>query len=245
MKVVIIQPSFLPWRGYFHLIQRSDIFVFYDDVQYDKHSWRNRNQIKTPNGPQWITVPVLTKNKFGQKINEIEINNSNKGWQRKILGSIFLNYKKAKFYDRYIPVVDNILSKEWPSLCALDVYATKKICEILGIKAQFFISSELNVSGDKISRLINICKKLGGTHYISGPSAKNYLKDTEEFTKNGIKLEFHDYNYPEYTQLYGKFEPAVSIIDLIFNCGDESPEYIWGNKLCAAPEIKPRAACEG
>lgn len=229
MKVVIIQPSFLPWRGYFHLIQRSDIFVFYDDVQYDKHSWRNRNIIKTNNGPQWITVPVLTKNKFGEKIDEIQINNASGGaWRRKIWNSIYHNYGKAKYFDKFSHFFADLFSKEWNKLCELDIYATIGICDMLGIKRNFYRSSELGISGEKIPRLINICKKFGANHYISGPTARDYISSDEEFVHSGIKLEFHNYDYPKYQQLYGNFISNVSIIDLLFNCGENAPDYIWG-----------------
>lgn len=229
MKIVIIQPNFLPWRGYFHLIQRSDIFIFYDDVQYDKHSWRNRNQIKTEKGLQWITIPVLTKNRFGQKINEVEIDNVvNKRWRKKICAAIFQNYKKAKCFNKFFPFFEELFSKDWEKLAELDIYTTIEICNMLGIKRKFYRSSELGISGDRVSRLINICKRFKGDHYISGPTAKGYIETDEEFVRNGIKLEFHHYDYPEYEQLYGTFEPNVSIIDLLFNCGERSPEYIWG-----------------
>ncbi len=229
MKIAIIQPSFLPWRGYFHLIQRSDIFVFYDDVQYDKDSWRNRNIIKTKNGPQWITVPVLKKNRFGQKINEVMINNIPEGaWQKKIWNAILMNYRKSRYFNKFAPFFEPIFSRSWEKLVDLDIFTTVSICDILGIKRNFFRSSELAVSGDRITRLVNICKKLNADHYISGPSAANYIKRDDEFTQNGIKLEFHNYGYSGYEQLYGEFLPQVSIIDLLFNCGKKSGDYIWG-----------------
>lgn len=231
MKIVIIQPSFLPWRGYFHLIKRSDIFVFYDDVQYDKNSWRNRNIIKTGNGSQWITVPVLAKNKFGQKINEAMINNCAGGiWRKKIWNAICYSYSKAEYFNEFLPFLKDIFSKEWHSLSELDIYAIIKICDLLGIKRKFYRSSELAVQGERVSRLVGICKKLGGTHYISGPSAKNYIMNDEDFTNNGIKLEFHNYDYPAYKQLYRDFIPNVSVIDLLFNCGKDSFRYIWNNE---------------
>lgn len=228
MKIVVIQPSFLPWRGYFHLIQRSDVFIFYDDVQYDKNSWRNRNQIKTNNGLQWITVPVLTKDRFGQKINEVQIDNiSNKGWNRKIWNAVYQNYKKAKYFDKYSSFFEDLLSREWKNLSELDIYATKGICDMLGIRRRFYCSSELGIAGDRVSRLVSICKKFKGDQYISGPSARDYIKSDGEFAKNGIKLEFHNYDYPKYEQLHGDFTPQVSIIDLLFNCGETSANYIW------------------
>lgn len=229
MKIVIIQPSFIPWRGYFHLIERSDIFVFYDDVQYDKHSWRNRNIIKAQTGAQWLTVPVLIKNRFGQKIKDVQIDNlSNPRWGKKIWHSIDINYRKAAYFKLYAPFFEELLSRTWESISELDMYSTVKICELLGIKRAFYRSSELEVAGDKIGRIVNICEKLKGTSYISGPSARSYIESDKEFKDRGIILEFHKYDYPEYPQLYGSFIPQVSIVDLLFNCGKDSYKYIWG-----------------
>jgi hypothetical protein len=228
MDIVIIQPNFLPWRGYFHLIQKSDIFVFYDDVQFDKNSWRNRNIIKTKQGKQWITVPVLQKNRFGQKINEVDIDNVNNGiWRKKIWSTIYHNYKQAKHFNKMSGFFEDLFSKGWNRLVDLNIYSTKAICDILGIRRKFYRSSELIITGDRISRLVNICRELGGKRYISGPSARDYIKSESEFLKNGIDLEFHQYVYPTYPQLHGHFIPDVSIVDLLFNCGKDSPAYIW------------------
>ena len=224
----IIQPSFLPWRGFFDIIHRSDIFVFLDDVQFDKHSWRNRNKIKTANGTQWVTVPVLVTGKFGQKILETKIRN-NISWKKKILNAIYYSYKKSTFFEEYFPTLEESLSREWDLIADLDIFLTEEIMKMLGIKTVTCRSSVLGITAiDKNERILQICQKAGISCYISGPSAKDYMNSTF-YKRNGITVEFMDYNYPSYQQLYRPFDPQVSIIDLLFNMGPEAPRYIWGH----------------
>ena len=226
--VGIIQPSFIPWRGYFHIIQQCDIFVFYNDVQFDKRSWRNRNIIKTAKGKNWITVPVLTKGRSSQKINETKINNKF-NWRKKILDSIYFSYKKAPFFDRYYDWLAEQINKPWEYISDLDIHLTHKIGDILGIKTRYIKSSELEILSQykKLERVLEVCKKLNATKYITGPKAKDYIRSDVPFRELGIELIYQEYNYPKYSQLYGNFEPNVSIIDLLFNNGDKSPEFIW------------------
>ena len=228
MRIVILQPSFLPWRGYFHQIYKADTFVFYDDVQYDKRGWRNRNKIKTPGGAEWLTVPVESGGKYLQLIKDAKIDNT-QDWRRKQLNAIQYNYHKAPFYNEYINFFNDIYSRNWDNICELDMYTTKEISKFLGINTRFIKSSEFASAGKKTDRLINICKHLGATHYLSGPAAQDYI-EKEKFENNNIVLEYQEYNYTEYPQVYGKFEPYVSIIDLLFNCGPESWKHIWGKK---------------
>jgi hypothetical protein len=221
-----IQPSYIPWKGYFHQIQKSDIFVFLDDVQYDKHSWRNRNKIKTSNGLIWLTVPVLTKKRFGQSIMEVQINNRN-NWRKKHLKAIHMNYIKAPFFNKHKEFLASVYEREWKLLVDLDIYLTVEISKLLGIKTNFIRASEMQLKQDKIHRLIDLCKILNIDTYLTGPLARNYLT-AEMFEKEGLKLEFQEYYYNEYPQLYGDFVHNVSIIDTLFNCGEEAGEYIWG-----------------
>ena len=227
MKGVILQPSFLPWRGFFDLIYRSDVFVFLDDVQYDKGSWRNRNRIKTAQGTSWITVPVKTTGKLGQKIKNTEISQTTP-WKKKILDSILFNYRKAPHFGAYFPSLSRVFEKEWNYLSDLDISLTKEIIGFLGLERKLVVSSHMEIeAGEKNERIINICRRLGIDHYITGPSTKAYV-DEKLFLKNEITLEYMTYYYPPYEQLYGKFEPQVSVIDLLFNKGDESHRFIWG-----------------
>lgn len=216
-KVAIHQPQYLPWPGYFNKILQCDIFVFLDDVQYKKNEWQNRNKIKSANGELWLTVPVHYK--FGQKINEVEIDNKI-FWRKDHLKSIKVNYQKTKFFKEFYPYVESLLSKEYKKLVEVNVESIKMLMDYLGIKKEIVFSSQLQVEGEKTKRLVNICKKLSCDVYISGIGAKDYL-DISEFEKNNIKVVFQNYTVPEYPQMFGKFIPNLSIIDMIFNVGKE------------------------
>jgi hypothetical protein len=224
-KAAIIQSNYLPWKGYFDIIHDVDIFVFLEDVQYTKNDWRNRNKIKTPKGTEWITVPVIGG--IHQKIYETRIDNSKK-WMKKHRKTIHANYASAKFYDTYKEDILDIYNKEFDTISELNIYAIKEICKILDINTKFVNSKNLKAPGKKDTRVINICKEIGADYYLSGPAAKDYI-DKEKFEKADIKLEYKKYGgYPEYKQLWDGFTHYVSIIDLIFNCGEKSPYYIWG-----------------
>jgi len=230
MKCVILQPSFIPWRGYFHQIQKADLFVFYDCVQYDKHGWRNRNKIKTGQGAQWLTIPVNAAGVYdGLLIRDVTIAKTD-SWRRKHMAAIEMCYRKTPYWSLYKPLVDDIYAMDVPNLADLTCAATVKIARTLGIEHTHFIrSSELNAIGEKTDRLLNILEKAGADHYISGPSAQDYI-ESDKFERAGITLEYMSYDYPEYPQQYGSFEGGVSILDLLFNVGPEAPRYIWENK---------------
>ncbi|MCX7715860.1 MAG: WbqC family protein [Endomicrobia bacterium] len=217
MKVAIHQPQYLPWSGYFNKILQCDIFVFLDDVQYKKNEWQNRNRIKSVNGELWLTVPVHYK--FGQKINEIEIDNKI-FWRKNHLKTIKVNYNKSKFFTEFYPYIEKLLNKEYKKLVEINIESINMVLSYLGIKKEIKLSSELKVEGEKTQRLINICKKLSADIYISGIGAKEYIV-VEEFQKNNIKVIFQNYTTPEYPQLFGSFIPNLSIIDMIFNVGRE------------------------
>ena len=228
MILSCIQPSYIPWKGYFHIIQKSDIFVFHDDIQYTKQDWRNRNKIKTKYGSKWLTVPVKGATPE-TLINDVIIDIGQK-WELKHWNMILENYAKSLYFKLYADFFIEAYLKKWGSLSELDIYFTKKICTLLGINHVTFVkSSEMSITGTKTDRLVQICNKLGATSYLSGPSAKNYI-EPEKFEKNSIKLEYMEYNYPEYPQLHSRFDPFVSIIDLLFNTGNDAPDYIWGKK---------------
>ena len=228
MKCVINQPNYIPWRGYFHQIQKADVFVFYDDVQYDKHGWRNRNRIKTSNGTVWLTIPVKKKGAVQNHtpINEIYIDWS-RDWLRKHWRTIEQAYDKAPFYELYMSFLKNTYDRHFDKLADLTIELTILIAKALGIaQTKFISSSSLNVSGTKTGRLLEILKQVGATHYISGPAAKNYL-DEAKLLNAGISIEYMVYQYPIYPQLYPPYDPQVSILDLLFMKGPESAKYIW------------------
>ncbi len=203
----------------------ADVFVIYDEVEFSKNDWRNRNRIKTSQGVQWLTIPVKLKGKSHHYISDIQI--SYEKWNIKHWKTIQSNYGKAAFF------TDN---KEWLSelynnctfkyLSEINFHFLNAIRQKLGITTPLIWSSDLNLSGDRNEKLINICKMLNGTEYISGPSAKGYL-DTELFEKHNISVKWMDYSgYPQYNQLYGPFEHGVSILDLILNEGDRAPNFM-------------------
>ena len=230
MKCVILQPSYIPWRGYFHQISKSDIFIFYDDVQYDKEGWRNRNQIKTVQGLQWLTIPVYTKGvlKAVTPIHEIEIC-WNKPWNEHHWKGIQFAYRKAPFFDHYKNFFEEMYRETPKFLADFTISTTIKIAHEIGIKnVQFFRSSNINgISGEKTDRLIELIKHVGADHYISGPSARDYI-EPEKFENAGIKLEYMTYEYPQYQQLYLPYEPNVSIIDLMLMTGPKSLSFFNG-----------------
>ncbi|KAA0140532.1 WbqC family protein [Gimesia chilikensis] len=229
MNCVILQPAFIPWRGYFHLIQKADVFIFYDDVQFDKHGWRNRNRIKGSNGSFWLTIPVLTKGTTSQgiKIKDVIIDNQQR-WKRKHLASIEQAYSKAPHYKSFRDAIQEIYSMDTESISSFTINAVIMISELLGISdVRFVKSSELCVTGDKTGRLVEIVKETGADHYISGPSAREYIQQ-DQFHESGITLEYMEYNYPEYEQLHPPYDPQLSILDLLFMKGQDAHRYIWG-----------------
>jgi hypothetical protein len=228
MNCAILQPSYLPWRGYFHQIQKADIFVFYDDVQYDKHGWRNRNRIKTSQGTQWITIPVKKKGNVEQArpICDVEID-WDRDWSRKHLSALMLAYQHAPHFRDFKELLQSWYSSSPKKLVEFTINTTIEIAHRLGLGHKTFLrSSELQVPGYRTERLIEIVKAVGCRHYISGPSAKAYL-DEELLKQAGITLEYMRYDYPEYPQLYPPFDPQVSILDLLFMTGNDASKSIW------------------
>ena len=223
MIVAIHQPNFLPWAGYFYKILKSDIFIILDDVQFTKNSYINRNKIKTPNGNQWISVPVKSKGRFGQLINEVEINSLEKT-KRKIKNSIKVNYGKSKYFNEIFSMIEpmfesNMLSEVNESLII-------RICKFLNIQTRFVRSSVLHTQQfDSTEKLINLCKEVNATTYLSGFGGNKY-QDSLMFNKNDIELKTSTFIHPNYPQLWGGFIPNLSIIDLLFNCGKESIRYL-------------------
>jgi hypothetical protein len=226
MKCVILQPSYIPWRGFFDQIRKTDVFVFYDDVQYDKHGWRNRNRIKTHQGPVWLTIPVYKKGVVLEHtpINQIKIDWSTP-WNRKHWMSIQQSYGKAPFFKQYAPQLEAYYSRPYTFLADFTIGLTMTLSRLLGISAtQFIRSSCLEVTGTKTDRLLQILQKIGANYYISGPAAKDYLEE-EKFEQLGIGLEYMGYHYPEYPQLYPPYDPQVSILDLLFMAGPDALKY--------------------
>lgn len=227
MKCVILQPSYIPWRGYFDLIHRAGVFVFYDDVQYDTRGWRNRNRIKTPKGTQWLTIPVNARGAQTEHIPIHRITTAPDSWARKHLETLRLFYRSAPHFSEYAAWLEQTYLDPPPLLADFTISTTISLARMLAISdTQFVRSSELGVGGGKTERLVNICRHVGASAYLSGPSARSYI-EPELFAAAGITLEYIDYDYPEYPQLYPPYDPQVTILDLLFMTGTEAPRYIW------------------
>lgn len=221
-KIAILQSNYIPWRGYFDLISKVDEFVIYDDVQFTKNDWRNRNKIKTTKGTEWITIPVGQNIK--RKIKDVVINSN---WQKKHWKTLKMNYSKAIFFKEISQLLEPLyLNKEYKLLSEVNITFIKKICEYLDINTKITDSSNyISVKG-QTENLINICIQAGATEYISGPSAKKYI-DENLFKKNDIKLSWINYsNYKIYNQLWGDFAHDLSIVDLLFNIGIDAKKLL-------------------
>jgi hypothetical protein len=218
--MAVLQPGYLPWLGFFDQLRRADVFVYYDDVQFDKHGWRNRNRIKTQSGPLWLTVPVRHGGLGFPKILEVEIDGRTP-WARKHVASIRQAYARAPFLDRYLPALEELLHRKWDRLVDLDIAAAGLIAEWLGLSRRIERSSALGIGGDRSERLLNMCRHFGASVYLSGDSAQSYL-DMPLFAAHGIAVEWQQYVHPTYAQLHGEFVPYLSAVDLLLNCGDES-----------------------
>ena len=224
-KVAILQSNYIPWKGYFDMIALVDEFILYDDMQYTRRDWRNRNKIKTANGLAWLTVPVEVKGKYFQKINETMISEAK--WARDHWATIKQFYSKAKFFKDYKDVFENFYLNTTEQLLSNVNYELIKMTnEILGIKTKISWSGDYEVIDGKTERLLSLVQQAGGTEYISGPAAKDYIVDSL-FEDANVKLSWMDYSgYPEYTQLYPPFEHGVTVLDLIFNEGPDAPNFM-------------------
>jgi hypothetical protein len=229
MNAVILQPSYIPWRGVFDQIRRADVFIFYDDVQYDTRGWRNRNQIKTPGGKRWLTIPVHSRGAQTQNIpiNQIRIA-WDSAWNDEHFRTLQVAYGKAPFFTQYSPLVRQFYERHDEYLADLTVDLTIALARELGFgQTRFLRASSLGVEGTKTDRLLAVLDKVGADHYLSGPSAREYI-EAHKFEQAGIQLEYMQYNYPEYPQLYPPYDPFVSILDLLFMTGPEAATYIRG-----------------
>lgn len=227
MKVVILQPSYIPWRGVFDQINRADLFIFYDDVQYDKHGWRNRNQIKTAQGKQWLTIPVHSAGvTSGVPIMDVKIDWS-RSWAENHWKALKFSYARSPYFSHYASLLQAFYERHDTLLADFTIDLTISLARELGIShTRFTRSSEIaGITGQKTDRLVQILQKVDAKHYISGPSAKDYI-EREKFVEAGITLEYMTYNYPEYLQLYPPYDPFVSVLDLLFMTGQDALAYL-------------------
>lgn len=234
-KVAILQSNYIPWKGYFDIINMVDEFILYDDVQYTKNDWRNRNKIVTRDGLHWLSIPVVHTGKFHQKINETKV--ADHKWVDKHWRSIEYSYAKTEFFAMYAERIQKVYEA-----CRMEDYLSRinyaflqEICDILGIQTKITWSSDYQLAEGKTERLVSLVKDAGGISYLSGPVAKDYIQE-ELFEEAGIQLVWMDYSgYPEYEQSFGYFEHGVSVLDLIFHKGQRAQEFMksFGGKIYA------------
>ena len=224
-KIAILQSNYIPWKGYFDMIAAVDEFILYDDMQYTRRDWRNRNQIKTPQGVQWLTVPVQVKGRYHQKISETEINGT--GWAAAHWKVLVHNYRRASHFGEIASWLEPLyLGETFTHISQLNKCFIEAICTYLDIRTNITNSWDYTLQEGKSERLADLCVQAGGTEYISGPSAHAYINE-EIFFRKKINITWFDYKgYKEYPQLWGEFVHNVSILDLLFNCGKESSHYM-------------------
>jgi hypothetical protein len=224
-RVAISQSNYIPWKGYFDTIASVDTFVLYDDVQYTRRDWRNRNRIKTAQGPAWLTIPVAVTGRYLQRINEVTV--ADPAWADTHWRTIVHQYSgaaaAADFMDDLAALYRN---SPRTRLSEINEYHLSGICAMLGIRTPLRQSSEFRLAGDRSERLLNICRELGATVYVSAPAARDYL-DVELFASAGVAVEWVDYaGYREHRQLHPPFDHHVSIVDLLLNEGRQAPRFM-------------------
>jgi hypothetical protein len=224
-KVAILQSNYIPWKGYFDMIAAVDEFILYDDMQYTRRDWRNRNQIKTPQGVQWLTIPVKVKGKYHQKICETEIQGID--WIESHWKSLVQNYSRSPYFHEIVEWLEPLYFSDVPAnLSLVNRRFIEAICKYLSISTVISNSWDYRLVEGKTERLADLCAQAGGTEYVSGPAAKDYI-DAQVFADFGISLSWFDYSgYSEYPQLWNEFAHGVTILDLLFNCGKASSLYM-------------------
>lgn len=229
MRICIIQSCYIPWKGFFDLIGRCDEYVIYDSAQYAKRHWHNRNRIKTARGVEWLTIPVITKGRFEQPIDGVEIE---RPWAEKHWRAIELAYKKAPFFDQFAPTVRSWYEQADKEKRLTDVNAIflKGLADQMELKTRIVRDTAYPHSGERSEKLLAIARAARASRYLSGPSARTYL-DESLFSSAGIAPEWMSYEgYLPYPQLYGDFEHSVTVLDLLFNTGSEAKSYL-GHRL--------------
>jgi hypothetical protein len=224
-RVAIVQSNYIPWKGYFDMIAAVDEFILYDDMQYTRRDWRNRNQIKTPQGVQWLTVPVQVKGKYHQKIRETEIDGTD--WANAHWKALVQNYGRSAHFAEVAAWLAPLYEQAaYTHLSQLNRRLIEAVCAYLGIRTVISNSWDYTFAEGRTERLCDLCVQAGGTEYVSGPAARDYIQE-EVFTDSGVKLTWFDYGgYPEYPQLWGGFTHGVTILDLLFNCGKDAPGHM-------------------
>ena len=224
MKVAITQSNYIPWKGFFDSINMVDVFVLYDDMQYTKRDWRNRNLIKSTGGSQWLSIPVEVKGKYFQKISETRI--SDPSWAKSHWMTLKHTYGKQPGFGLYKDCFEELYHREYIYLSEVNHAFIVAICDILGVETEIKWSHEFDLPEGKTERLVSICESLNATEYFTGPAARNYM-DESLFDKKRIQINYYDYSgYPEYDQPFPPFSHAVSILDLLFCAGSDAKKFM-------------------
>jgi hypothetical protein len=234
-SVAIVQSCYIPWKGYFDLISQVDEFILYDDRQFTRRDWRNRNRVKTGQGTQWLTIPVKVKGKYHQRIDETETEGSR--WREQHLRTLTHAYAGAPYLSTYLPLLEELyLGSDETRLSLVNRRFLEALCAELRIETPLTWSTEYSVEGDRSTRLVNLCLAAGATRYLSGPRARAYL-DESSFAAAGIEVRYADYSgYPEYPQVHPPFEHEVSVLDLLLCTGPDAPLHLKtapGVRICA------------
>ncbi|ANC01273.1 hypothetical protein AB688_03685 [Pseudomonas putida] len=240
-KVAIVQSNYIPWKGYFDLIAAVDEFILYDDMQFTRRDWRNRNQIKTPQGVQWLTVPVQVRGRYHQAIRETRIDGHD--WAASHWRSLEANYKRAPYFDEIRQWLRPIyLEEQFDHLSPLNRRLLEAVCRYLGIGTRISHSWDYRLGEGKSERLVDLCLQAGASEYLSGPAARDYL-DESLFATQGITVSWFDYSgYPQYPQQWGDFTHGVTILDLLFNCGPDAPRFMKHIRSSAPESTAPTGA---
>ena len=240
MRVAIHQPQYLPWLGYLDKLDSADVFIVLETVQFKKHEWQNRNRIRTKDGWQWLTVPIVDR--FPERIDRVEIN-ARTDWQRKHCQALRLHYGSAPYWDPVGPELTALLQKPWTRLCDLNLAVLNLLCRQLGITTPRRLASTMEAREERTERLVDLCRAVGGTVYLAGQGAAG-PKDKDEapymdfgrFSQAGIQVQVQDYQHPTYLQRYTPFVSHLAVVDLLFNCGPESLEVLRsGRRWSPAP----------
>lgn len=225
MIASINQPAYLPWLGYFERIAVSDVHVILDHVQFEKNSFTNRNRVRTSSGWSWLTVPVQTKGRFGHSaIDRLEIDNAGV-WSKKHWATLRQSYAKAPYFRTHEPFFEQLYGASWENLGDLCRALTSYLLDAFGIATPLVFSSDLAPQGAKDELVLELCRKVGADHYLSGALGRNYLREGL-FREAGVSVSYQDYHHPTYPQVYSPFEPYMAAVDLLFNCGPRSLEIL-------------------
>ena len=232
MKTVVIsQPTYLPWLGYFRLMKEADTYVFLDNVQFARRSWQCRNRIKSPTKWIWLTIPTFHKGL--SLIKDVEIDNS-KPWARQHRKALQLCYGKAPYFAVHFPFFKSVYKKTWQTLVDLNIKIIEYLASQLQLSPVYIRSSQLNIEGKRTDLLLDICRTLNADRYVSSIGAEEYMMEDDAiplFRDEGITVDFLEYKHPKYPQLFGAFVPGLSTVDCLFNCGPDSSKIISNQKL--------------